>query len=212
MNKAEITEFIKCNEIFRAVEEDILVQISQACQQIELPIKKVFIEQDDIDTQVFLVVSGLVRVFRQNEEGSDAPIFLYGTQSIIGGLATFIGNKRSASAETVYPTQFLVWKGEDFKYFYEKNTALALNLAKLFAKRLHIQAIEGEIKKSHSLSERALIIIKHISDCLHTNDINITQEDLAHILGVTRPRLTETLLILQSQNKIQLSHKKITLF
>jgi Mn-dependent DtxR family transcriptional regulator len=64
---------------------------------------------------------------------------------------------------------------------------------------------------SKNLTDRTLNTLKTLANYFSNNDITLSQEQIASIIGATRARVTESLNTLEERGTITLSHKKIHL-
>ena len=58
----------------------------------------------------------------------------------------------------------------------------------------------------HPLMARVCRWLLTSRDCLHANTVELTEESIAHTLGVSRPRVSQALVMLEQQNLIHHGH------
>ena len=68
-----------------------------------------------------------------------------------------------------------------------------------------------QIVQGNTLYDKTYLILDFISRLSKNNIISLSHETIAHIVGATRPRVTEILHALEDAKKIHIAPKKITL-
>lgn len=77
--------------------------------------------QDDPSDSLYLVMSGSAKVFHTSEDGKERVLKLLGKGDSFGELAMIEGLPRSASVETLEPSDMLVLTRKDFQAFCEQH-------------------------------------------------------------------------------------------
>lgn len=161
--------------------------------------------------EVYFILSGAVRVYLQTDQGKEATLALLGPGDVIGEMAFLDQAPRSATARTIQPTSFLVLTGRDFQQVLLSHPETAIGLLRLLVKRIRTTDQNIEDLYAKSLTERTLNSLKSLSGYFKNQEIPLSQEDLALILGATRPRVSEVLARLKKQGHITYSRRKIVL-
>jgi CRP-like cAMP-binding protein len=208
-NLLEKVDSIRKNSLFKQFSEKELLSIAQKVVVKKFSPHTLFISQDDIKDTVYFIVSGLARIYRSNEEGNEVNIGLCGPGDVVGEMAVIRHAPRSASVESLQTVEALEISATDFNNILKKNPEIAVHLLETFSQRLQNNNIYMEEVLSKNLKDRSLDILQSLAKYFPNNDVVLSQEELATIIGATRARVTEVLHILALEGKISLSHKKI---
>jgi len=211
MKNAKKQGYIKKLDLFKNLSENEIDKISYLARDIEYPKKHTFIFQEDDVDGVYILVEGSVKVFRTNENGKDINLSLKSRGDIIGEMAALEGDVRSASVETLEKSILLKFSKRDFDNLLKKYPSVAKNLLKILSKRLREAGSQYEETLSLPLKERVQKVLITLSGKVGSKEIVISHQDLASIVGATRPRVSEELGELEREKKIALLHKKIIL-
>ena len=174
-----------------------------------IPAYTTIIQEGSSPHSVYLIVSGGVRVFITTLEGKEVTLSFLGSNEILGELAYLDQAPRSANVQTFKDTQMLVVCGDDFHKMIERHPIVAMNLLNVLAKR--IRHMHQQLKDfiASSLLDRTFKTLSVLGKCFPEGEITLSHEDLAVILGATRPRVTEALQSLKKSKKLGLSRQKM---
>ncbi len=202
-------EIIRSLPLFRNLPQNAVKIIAETVQEMKLSEKRVFIEQGNNSDEIFFITKGSVRVYRLTEEGEEVTLAICGPGEILGEMAFLDEQPRSASVETMQPTDAFVLNRISFKQILLNHPDIALSLLKVLSARLRKTGEQMEDLFSKNLEERTWKALKTLSGYFPENEITLSHEELAEIIGATRARVTEVLDQLSSSGKISLSHRKI---
>lgn len=169
------------------------------------------IEQEEPSDSVYFIYKGAAQIFRISDEGSMVNIAICGPGDIIGEMGLIDDLPRSANVKAIQETHTLMLRKSDFINILRENPNLSINLLKVFTQRLRSNDLMVEDVLSKNLVERTWKSIQTLSKFFPNHEINLSQEELAEIVGATRARVTEALKELSKEGKIELSHRKILL-
>ncbi|MBI2595493.1 Crp/Fnr family transcriptional regulator [Candidatus Daviesbacteria bacterium] len=202
-------EIISSLPLFRNLPQNAVKIIAETVREIKLPEKRVFIEQGNNSGEIFFITKGSVRVYRLTEEGEEVTLAICGPGEILGEMAFLDEQPRSASVETMQPTDVFVLNRISFKQILLNHPDIALSLLKVLSARLRKTGEQMKDLFSKNLEERTWKALKTLSGYFPGSGITLSHEELAEIIGATRARVTEMLDKLQKEGKIILSHRKI---
>lgn len=173
------------------------------------PLNSIIIEQEQPSDSVYFIYKGAGQIYRITQDGNYANIALCGPGDIIGEMGLIDNMPRSANVKAIQETHVLMLRKEDFVNILKQNPSLSINLLKVFSQRLRNNDLMVEDVLSKNLTERTWKAIEALGKFFPNREINLSQEELAEIVGATRARITEALNLLQNEGKISLSHRKI---
>ena len=167
--------------------------------------------QGDPGQALYLIHSGRVRIYVQDEEGQESSVILYGPGDVFGELALIDGLPRSASAVAVEATAAYLLTRERFRQQIERTPQLALNLMRALSVRLRYSTEEWSNMAFQDvpgrLAHKLLELAEHHSEAT-TGGLRITapltQSDLASFIGATRESINKTLAFFRRQGIVQI--------
>ena len=170
------------------------------------------LSQSDETNHALVIYKGAVRVYRTASDHETITLALLGKGDIVGELGLLDGGKRSATIEAIEPVELLEIHHDDFIEFLKAHPTVAVEVVKLLVRRLRATSQLTEEIHTAKLTTRTLNTLQNLSR-LHDNTrtVTISQEELARIIGASRPRVTEALQDLERSGKISRKWRSITL-
>jgi len=173
--------------------------------------------KDQAGDSLYVIETGRVRLFVPAEGGEEMTVDIAGPGEVFGELALLDGQPRSASAEAVEDTVAHTLDRETFQQALASVPGLAPALLELLSARLrHVTAYAESLAflDVHGRVARALLELAARygveADGIEI-DLELTQADLASMVGATRERVNRALAVFRSQGLLELRGRKIVL-
>jgi CRP/FNR family cyclic AMP-dependent transcriptional regulator len=205
----EKKRILKEHPLFRGLNETALDFTAERVKEKTYPPHTHIINQDDIVDNVYFIYQGLVKVYLVSQEGKYIPVKVTGEKDFVGDLGAVDNGPVPATVEAIQETHALAINKADFNQVIYNYSQFAINLLDLWAKKVRIINEQRENSFSLPLKERVLSALQTLAPHFTNNEITLTQEELANIVGATRARVTEVLNELQTEKFIQLANRKI---
>lgn len=172
--------------------------------------KQMIIEESTVNNMVFIVIEGLVKIYKITPEGKENYLAIEKPGDYLG-IMDLGDNPATATVEVLEPTTVLCFPKSQLIALLEKNPLLWEKMYKILLAKLKMNITLLTISRNNSLHEKTYLTLDFLSRLSKDNVIHLSHESLAQIIGATRPRVTEVLQTLKNGGKITLSSKKITL-
>lgn len=209
MIPSEIAEKLRHFSLFVNFSPQDIRKVAELMEYKKIPANMLFIEQSGKGETMYFIVSGSVRIFRLTEEGQEVHIALVGTNNVVGEQSLIDDSTRSANVQTLRDTEVLMLHKHVFQNLLRIYPQFAINLLQEFSTRLKDANTNIEALSSSTLKERTWTPLSVLQKLFGSHDIQLSQEELAMIVGASRPRITEALNALQLDNKIEIAHRII---
>lgn len=205
-------EVLQNTPLFSKLSGAEIKDIAQFFREKHLQKGSIFISQDDLSDELYVIVWGTVKIYRVSEEGEEINLSVRSSGEVIGEMAFLEQKPRSAYAEVISDDSLiLILERADFEVIIQKYHSVSLMMMKELASRLRTANEHLEDMISRNLHDRALKTIQTLTRFFQSGEIEMSQEELAEIIGATRSRVTEVLNSLEDEGKISIEHKKIKL-
>jgi len=211
MNFEEKTQIVKSSSLFKTLSGEEIRAIAKAADQKKFSPKSVVIEQCERPQAAYLIYKGLVKVYRMAECGEEVNLAILGPGEVVGEMSLLDECERSATVETLQETEALSLTKENFDKVLTQNPQIAQKMLGIFCRRLRIANEYVEELTVKELKDRLFRVLVILSGYFPKGEISLSQEDLATIVGATRPRVTEALGELEKKGKVSLSRRRIHL-
>lgn len=177
----------------------------------------ILFHKDQSGDALYLVESGHVRIFLPTAGGEELTVEIAGPGDVFGELALLDGRPRSASAETLEDSLLHVLSRDEFQRYLAATPRFAASLIELLSMRLRQITEYAEslaFLDIHGRVARALLQLADRHGVENNGieiDFDMTQGELASMVGATRERVNRALASFRAQGLIELRGRKIAL-
>jgi len=201
----------EANRLLAALPAQVLDRLRPDLKPVAMPLGKVIYESGAELEHVYFPVPGcIVSMLYVMEDGASAEIAVVGDEGMVG-IALFMGGGTTPSRALVQSAgQAFQLKGDLLKKEFERHTELQ-HVLLCFTQALITQMSQTAVcNRHHSLDQQLCRWLLLCLDRLSTNELTMTQELIANMLGVRREGVTEAAGKLQAQGLIHYSRGHIT--
>ncbi len=213
----ELRELLRRASLFAGLDDAALASLAGHLRRRAFRRDTMIFHKDQAGDALYIVESGRVRLFVPAEGGEELTVDIAGPGEVFGELALLDGRPRSASAEAVEDAVAYTIDRETFKQALATTPGLAAALIELLSARLrHVTAYAESLAfmDVHSRVARALLELADrygVSGDGIEIDLDLTQAELATMVGATRERVNRALAVFRSQGLVELRGRKIVL-
>jgi CRP-like cAMP-binding protein len=198
------------NHLLAALSPAARERIYPQLQLVEMSLGKVLYEPGDLLRHVYFPVDCIVSLLYVMEDGGSAEISVVGNEGLIG-IALFMGGETTPSRAVVqsagYAYQLI---GHKLKDEFHRNGGMQVLLLR-YTQALITQMSQTAVCNRHHTVDQQLCRWLLLSlDRLNSNQLVMTQELIANMLGVRREGVTDAAGKLQKLGVIQYARGQIT--
>lgn len=184
------TVVLKRNYLFRGLSDATLRRIASLAGRRSFDKNAVIFSQGDEGDALYGVASGRVRISATGAGGQEIFLSIMEPGDTFGEIAVMDGLPRTAGARALEDTTLLTIKRTDFLALLEREPALTIHLLKLLCTRLRwtSELVEESVFLTGPvrLAKRLLILTKLHGRPAAVPELRISQDELAHFLGISR--------------------------
>jgi CRP-like cAMP-binding protein len=201
-----------------AIKNHLLAALPQAearswallLEAVDLPLGEVLYEAGDALSHVYFPTTAIVSLLYVMESGASAEIAVVGNEGIVG-ISLFMGGESTTSRAVVQSAGTGVRLKAQFLKDEFNRAGPVLHLLLRYTQALITQMAQTAVcNRHHSLDQQLCRWLLLSLDRLEGNDLMMTQELIANMLGVRREGVTEGALKLQHAGLIQYARGHIT--
>lgn len=184
--------------IFSDLDCSCLTELEQMHQRSIYPGGAIVFRAGDQLQGVYIICSGQVKLSIYSPDGRAILVGTATAGDILGVMALLSGKPHNLTAETLELTQVCFIKKGDFLSFLRQNGSVSLKLAQKLSNELY-EAYQGVGNAAFKQSyERLVELLLRLCQSHGKQDsvrpkINLSQEELADMIGVSRRTLTRAL-------------------
>lgn len=171
-------------------------------ERIQLTYAEVIAKRDDKIEYVYFPIDSIISLIAPTEESRGMEVTMIGNEGMLG-LTLMLGVKNTPFSALVRRTGTAIRiAAPTFLNILERSPALKENLNRYLCVSFR-QLVQAAIcNRFHFVEERLARLLLMISDRAHLESFYITQDLLAHMLGVRRVGVTKAALALQHKHLI----------
>lgn len=190
------------NQLLAALPESDWQRWQPQLEWVDMPLGKVLYESGGKLSHVYFPTSAIVSLLYVMENGASAEIAVVGNEGIVG-ISLFMGGESTPSRAVVQSAgKGLRMRGQVIKDEFNRDPVLHLLLR--YTQALITQMAQTAVcNRHHSLDQQLCRWLLLSLDRLTGNDLVMTQELIANMLGVRREGVTESATKLQKAGLIR---------
>ena len=179
-------------------------------EPVELPLGQVLYEPGRTLSHVYFPTTAIVSLLYVMEDGASAEIAVVGFEGIVG-ISLFMGGGSTPSRAVVQSAGLGYRLAADVMKQEFNRAGPVLHLLLRYTQALITQMAQTAVcNRHHSLDQQLCRWLLLSLDRLHGNELSMTQELIANMLGVRREGVTEAALKLQKAGLIRYARGRIT--
>jgi len=130
------TAYLAPIPLFSKLSADELAVIAARLKHQSFPMGEVIFKQGEQGDAMFIIRSGRVRIYSQDEGGQELTLNVYEGGDFFGEFSIIDGEPRSASAEAVEATEAMVLRSQDLISILDDHPDIAISLMRGLVSRL----------------------------------------------------------------------------
>ena len=198
------------NHLLAALSAEDRDRILPHLRLVAMPLGKVIYEPGDLQRYVFFPTDCIVSLLYVMENGASAEIAVVGNEGLIG-ISLFMGGETTPSRAIVQSAGHAYrLDGQRLKDEFHRSGGLQLLLLRYTQSLITQMAQTAVCNRHHSVDQQLCRWLLLSLDRLASNELVMTQELIANMLGVRREGVTEAAGKLQKLGAIRYSRGHIT--
>ena len=198
------------NHLLAALPSEVKQRIFPHLIPIELPLGKVLYESGELQSYVYFPTDSIVSLLYVMENGSSAEISVIGNEGLVG-IALFMGGGSTPSRALVQSAGSAYQLSAHYLATEIEHHGVILPLLLRYTQALITQMAQTAVcNRHHSIDQQLCRWLLLSLDRLSCDELSMTQELIANMLGVRREGVTEAASKLQKRGVIKYHRGHIT--
>jgi CRP/FNR family transcriptional regulator, cyclic AMP receptor protein len=197
-------------DLFSGLAEPTLEQLRSAFRAVSYTAKAAFVLEGDASRRVYVLLTGLCRVWCTTPDGREITFEILGPGEFIGELSVASEPSRSASVESLGHVTLLAADIDRFREILLADAELSFRILGVLANRLRIANTRIVALACESARQRVISSLIHVAEDhgLRTAEgrtsipFRLTQADIGKIAGASRETCVGVLRELQERNAL----------
>jgi len=198
------------NHLLAALPGDVQQRLFGHLECVALPLGKVLYESGDTMRHVYFPTDSIISLLYVMESGASAEISVVGNEGLVG-IALFMGGESTPSRAIVQSGGSAYrLPGQRLKDEFNRHGELLVLMLRYTQALITQMSQTAVCNRHHSIDQQLCRWLLLSLDRLPSNQLTMTQELIANMLGVRREGVTEAAGKLQRQGVIEYSRGHIT--
>lgn len=205
--------------LFGGLDEGDLRRLAGIARESNLAATETLFDQGDESDGLYIVVSGIIRIYLTADDTREATINLLEEGEVIGEMALLDGLPRSAGAAALTDAKLIFIPREPFMSLLDTTPRLARQIILMLCERLRAANSQVDQAIFHDLRHRLLVLLRQLA-MIHGRieaevaivDLELTQGTLAQMLGSSREAVNKQLRALAKEDKIRMNGPHIEIY
>ncbi len=198
------------NQLLESLPPEEWARWQPLLEWIDLPLGYVLYESSNLQSHVYFPTTAIVSLLYVMEDGASAEIAVVGNEGVVG-ISLFMGGETTPSRAVVQSAgQGYRLKSQMIKDEFGLSGPVKHLLLRYTQALITQMAQTAVCNRHHSLDQQLCRWLLLSMDRLRGNELVMTQELIANMLGVRREGVTQAALKLQSAGLIHYSRGRIT--
>jgi len=219
MTVAALVALLGRSVLFSGLDPDDLRRLAGIARETTLAAGSALFEQGDESDGLYIVTSGIVRIYLTAGDGREATINLLEEGEIIGEIAILDGLPRSAGAAALTDTKLVFIPHAPFCDLLDTSPKLSRQVILMLCERLRAANDQVDQAIFHDLRHRLVMLLRQIA-VIHGRvekdvavvDLDLTQGMLAQMLGASREAVNKQLRALAKEGRVAMDGHHIHVF
>jgi CRP-like cAMP-binding protein len=213
---ADLAAWLGRTLLFDGLDHHELSRLAGIARETMLQTGEALFDQGDESDGLYLIVSGLVRIYLTADDSREATINLLEDGEVIGEMALLDGLPRSAGAAALVETRLIFIPREPFLEQLDGSPKLARQIILMLCERLRSANAHFDQAIFHDLRHRLIVLLRHLAlvhgrveEEMAVVELDLTQGALAQMLGASREAVNKQLRALQKEGRVTVEGSRI---
>jgi CRP/FNR family transcriptional regulator len=210
----EAPEILSNIPLFKGLPQTQVQDLTRISIDKHFPKGQTVFSEGDEGNGFYVVVYGLVKIFKLSIDGKEQILHIFGPGEPFGEVPVFAGQDFPAHAEAIAESRLLFFPREAFTALISENPSLALNMLALLSMRLRHFTVQVEQLSLKEVPGRLAAYLLYLSDEKGGEtsiDLNISKGQLASLLGTIPETLSRIFARMMQQGLIQVEGRRINM-
>jgi CRP-like cAMP-binding protein len=198
------------NRILGALSSAEFMRLVPHLKPIELPLGHVLYESGDVQAHVYFPTSGIISLLYVLQDGGSAEISVVGNEGLLGVSLLMGGESTPSRAVVQSAAHAFRMSSQRIKEEFQRSDEFRVLLLRYMQALITQMAQTAVCNRHHSIDQQLCRWLLLSLDRLPSNELTMTQELIANMLGVRREGVTDAAGKLQKLGVIRHNRGQIT--
>lgn len=193
---------VSTNHIFASFPASLQKRLNSSITVHKFPAGKVLFGTQQAISALYFPIDCVIHLIYEIYDGDEVQIACLGSHDVCGD-AIFVGHKKSPlRAEMLFPGEVLMLPAKEALYWFNNDRDFREPILKASAKTSHQMLQKVACYRFHTIQQQLCCWLLEVADKIDAPILDVTHEQIGHLLGVRREGVSEAAHKLQLQGVI----------
>jgi CRP/FNR family cyclic AMP-dependent transcriptional regulator len=204
------TELLRTMAYFAGLETAELEAMTSLFREYRYAKGTPFLSEGDRSDSLYFIVSGLVKVYKTSAGGREQVLHIAPPGDSLNDVSLYDGGPIAAGMVALTPVLLYAIDKSDLMRLLEEKPAVMLNVIRALAARIRRDSnLLEDLSSSQVQARLAKLFLGRFGGEEITAGLNLTQKDMAGLVGSSREMVNRSLKVLEDLGGIRLSRRKV---
>jgi len=203
-------ELLQSMRYFTGIDAARLESISRYFKEVRYDKGVHFLSEGSRTDSLYFIVSGLVKVYKTSPNGKEQVLHIAPPGDSLNDVSTFDEGPNAAGMVALTPVVLYTINKKDLFKILQENPDMTMNIIRALAARIRRDSnLLEDLSSSQVLVRLAKLFLGRYGGEEHTAGLNLTQKDMASLVGSSREMVNRSLKTIEDMGGIRLSRRKV---
>jgi CRP/FNR family transcriptional regulator len=203
-------ELLQSMRYFSGIDAELLKAIQHLFREVRYDKGHHILSEGDSTDSLYFIVSGLVKVYKSSARGKEQVLHIAPPGDSLNDVSLYDGGPNAAGMVALTPVVLYTIKKNDINRVLQENPRLMMNVIRALAERIRRDSnLLEDLSSSQVLVRLAKLFLGRYGGEELTAGLNLTQNDIASLVGSSREMVNRSLKIIEEMGGIRLSRRRI---
>jgi CRP/FNR family cyclic AMP-dependent transcriptional regulator len=204
------TGFLQSTAYFSWMNAGELESVKFLFQETRVPKGKHFLAEGESSDYLYFVVSGLIKVYKTSSAGKEQVLHIAPPGDSLNDVSLFDGGPTAAGMVALTPAVLYTIRKDDIMKLLGKRPQMMMNVLKSLAQRIRRDSkLVEDLSSTQVVQKLAKLFIGRYGGEVTIAGFNLTQKDMAGLVGNSREMVNRSLKVLEEMGGIRLSRGRV---
>ncbi len=204
------TELLRTMTYFTGLEQAELDGVRHLFREHRYAKGTQFLSEGDTSDSLYFIVAGLVKVYKTSAGGREQVLHIAPPGDSLNDVSLYDGGPIAAGMVALTPVVLYSIRQADLMKLLAEKPAVTLNIIRALAARIRRDSnLLEDLSSSQVQARLAKLFLGRLGGEEFTAGLNLTQKDMAGLVGASREMVNRSLKVLEDQGGIRLSRRKV---
>lgn len=195
--------------LFQGLPASALERIVSIMKSRSFSTKEILFSEGDLGQGVWILIEGSVRLIRADADGREQLLKVVRPHEVFSEVVLFDGGPYPATAIAAENGTASVLYNRDAEQLLQQHPTLAWHFLKVLSRRLRTAQERIRILSSTDVMQKLAATLLHLAEEQGSQNLSISQQDLANMLGVARETISRSLGALATEGVVNLRRNRV---